>query len=80
MEKYYGESIMIIMIGILTLVLIYKVIRTIYIYRKYSVCPKCGHKTTTMEKTEYTYADQETYIEFKCTNFDQNCGWKYNFK
>ena len=80
MHGNIDEFIMICIIFLLVAYAVFKIIRVLYVNKKYSVCPKCGYKTNVVEKIEYSFGDQETYDEFYCTNFEQNCGWKYKFK
>lgn len=75
-----SELIMLIIIFVIVMFVAYKFIRAIYLHTKYKKCPKCGCETIQTVEIEYSYADQDTYEVIRCTNFDQNCGWKYKFK
>lgn len=80
MHKDIGDLIMIGIIFLIVGYVAYRFIRAMYLHNKYLVCPKCGYKTKCNQEVEYTFGDQDTYEVIQCTNFDQNCGWKYKFK
>ena len=69
-----GDIICIVLIIICLLIIAYKIGRIKYYEKKYSVCPKCGGKTSRCTETEHLIGDIETYEKFYCGKL--NCDWE----
>ncbi len=73
-ESELGDIIFYILVIISIGIFLYKIGRYQYLKRKYSVCPKCGGKTSHCTETEHYIGDVETYEKFYCKTL--KCDWE----
>ena len=76
-----GDIIWVGLIGLLIIVLIFKLIRYNYLKHKYKKCPKCGSGTYQVTEVNYMFGDMESYEKISCKNEKADrCDWHFKLK
>ena len=78
-----------VLVALLLLVFVYKICRYYFIRYKYRKCPCCGSETGIMNKTNYSFGDQDSYENIYCrgkyskgdkSEVVTNCNWNYDLR